>query len=141
MKRDPFTLRVALGKDGTAKGELYLDDGESYRHREGEVVWREFSAEKKGKTIRLTSKDLVSRNLAVTVDGVALSKYNPKNAFAKSVESVRVERVLVLGLKAAPKSAKVQGGQDVDWDFKDGVLVLKNPSIKVVEEWEVVIHI
>ena len=29
MKRDPFTLRVALSTDGSARGELYLDDGES----------------------------------------------------------------------------------------------------------------
>ncbi|KAH7098279.1 alpha-glucosidase [Auriculariales sp. MPI-PUGE-AT-0066] len=29
MKRDPFTLTVALNRDGAAKGALYLDDGES----------------------------------------------------------------------------------------------------------------
>ena len=49
MKGDPFTLRVALDKDGGARGEVYLDYGEGYAHRDGEVVWRQFEASSKGK--------------------------------------------------------------------------------------------
>lgn len=30
MKLDPFTLRIALDKKGSAQGELYLDDGETF---------------------------------------------------------------------------------------------------------------
>ena len=33
MKLDPYTIRVALDKSGNAKGELYIDDGDSYDYR------------------------------------------------------------------------------------------------------------
>src|SRR3954453_8534082 len=44
MRHDPFTLRIALDKNGKARGELYLDDGETFAHWDGEIVWREFTA-------------------------------------------------------------------------------------------------
>jgi hypothetical protein len=40
MKNDPFTLRVALDGQESARGELYLDDGD--------ILWREFLAHKTG---------------------------------------------------------------------------------------------
>jgi alpha 1,3-glucosidase len=42
MKYDDYTLVVVLGKDLTAKGELYVDDGDSFDYQEGQYIHRVF---------------------------------------------------------------------------------------------------
>lgn len=152
MKFDPYTLRVALDKNESAEGELYVDDGETFSHEKGEFVWRSIKAEKKGKTLRLSSSDKASSNLSAAVDGVALTTYNNVNPFAKLIGSVRVEEILVLGLKGKPSRVSASG-TDLDWDFYPGVasttasdgapnmLFIKNPVSNVAQDWEVSIHL
>ncbi|EAU91748.1 alpha glucosidase [Coprinopsis cinerea okayama7 len=152
MAQDPFTLRVALSNTNSARGDLYLDDGETWSHEKGQFVWREFIASKKGKGIEIASTDLGSKKPAEAVDGVDLaSVYNPENEYAKSIEDVRVERVIVIGLKNKPKSVKVAGkevGEDT-WEFVPGVastdkaeeraatLIIKNPDVKIAQDWNI----
>ncbi len=160
MKYDPFTLRVALSKSGTARGELYLDDGESYNHENGQLVWRQITADKtsgkKGKKplLRISSQDLASRDPNGAVDGVALKgAYTPNNSFAESIKDVRVESIIVVGLEKKPKSVKIEGtSQILVWDWVDGVtagekkegpsslLVVKDPKVLVVKDWSIIIE-
>lgn len=156
MKRDPFTLRVALDKSGSARGELYLDDGVSYDHTKGDFVWREFVAEaKKGKKgLRLSSVDLGKAKPEEAVDGVSLTTYNPQNSFAESVlKDVRVEKVVVVGLGAKPASVKIEGSkEELVWEYTSGVpagekkggkasvLVIKDPKVLVRKDWAIVIQ-
>ncbi|KAL5483105.1 ROT2 [Sanghuangporus weigelae] len=166
MRSDPFTLRIALNKEGRATGELYLDDGDGYAYEKGEVAWRGFEASplgdsKKdlGKGLKIRSKDLVQANLDKTVDGVDLSNapYTPSNAFAQSMQRVRIERIIVLGLETKPGSVKTSDGRTLQWEFEDGVgtvdkkskgkkegkasvLVVKNPGVGAVEDWDIVIE-
>lgn len=156
MKRDPFTLRVALDKSGSASGELYLDDGETYDHQQGQFVWRGLRAEKpskRSKTIRLSSKDLATEHLSMAVDSVALKTFDPLNQFAKSIDDVRVEKVIVMGLSSKPTSVKVEGGDELVWkyipgvaagDKKEGVaslLVIKDPKVLVIKDWAINIEL
>ncbi|TDL18041.1 alpha-glucosidase [Rickenella mellea] len=154
MKSDPYTLRVALNNNGAAQGELYIDDGETYDHRKGDIVWRSFQAEriKGGKGLRIASTDLAARHPDEAVDGVALAKYNKKNEFANSVSKVRVERIIVLGLPEKPKSVKLEGGAALVWEFIPGVsaqgqkyggpskLIVKDPDVSVVSDWAVLVE-
>ena len=152
MKRDPFTLKVALSQSGSASGELYLDDGESYDHREGNFVWREFVAESAKKTVKISSKDLASKNPDRAVDGVELATYNGGNTFANTLNGVRVERIVVLGLKNKPSKVTL-GNNDLDFTFEDGVaavgkkegvasrLTVKNPGAFVTSDWTVVLEL
>lgn len=152
MKNDPFTLRVALGTRGSARGELYLDDGETFSHRDGKFIWREFSVSKENKGIRIQSADLAAQKPGEAVDGVALSTYSSANDFAKDIASVRVERVVVLGLGANPKSVQA-GGKELHWEYNPGlssdtkkqgaasVLVIKDPGVGVSSDWEIVIQV
>ncbi|KAG8741322.1 hypothetical protein FRC10_002984 [Ceratobasidium sp. 414] len=146
MKYDPFTLLVALDKDGYAGGELYLDDGESYTHEKGQFLWRQFFAETAEHGLVLASDDLVEDNLDRAIDQVALESYDPNNGFAKDMANVRVERIVVLGLRKTPK-AVMNEGVDVEFtweaglpadgktDGKASVLVIKNPGLLVGKKW------
>ena len=150
MKRDPFTLKVALSQSGNARGELYLDDGESYDHREGNFVWREFVAENTKKMVKISSKDLASKNPDRAVDGVELTTYNGGNAFASALNGIRVERIIVLGLKNKPLKVTL-GSADLGFTFEDGVaavgkkegvaskLTIKNPGTSITSNWEIVL--
>lgn len=150
MKYDPFTLRVALSKDGEAKGDLYLDDGETYNHQNGEYVWREIVAEKKTRnSLRISSRDLGSLKPTEAVGDSSLTTYNPKNSYAKTLDEkdVRVEKILVLGLKGNPKSVKVEGtGEDLAFEFMPAMtraastLVIKDPRAKITDDWAVLIQ-
>ena len=156
MKRDPLTLRVALSKAGTARGELYFDDGESYNHMKGQFVWREFVAEKSSKSaktlLRLSSRDLGAAKPNEAVDGVALQTYDPANDYAKSIAEVRVEKIVIVGLSAKPSSVKIQGGQELIWEYTAGVasgekkegaaslLVIRDPKVLIVKDWSIEIE-
>ncbi|KAG2158568.1 glycoside hydrolase family 31 protein [Suillus bovinus] len=141
MKHDPFTLRVALDTSGNARGELYLDDGETYGYGRGDIVWRKFGAEstkRTGKgigTVRISSVDLAART--------AVGAYEPTNEFSRSVGDVRVEKLVVLGLGKKPLSVVLDGGRELEWEFtsKGGVLVVKDPAVRVVDDWAVVVKL
>ncbi|KZT61179.1 glycoside hydrolase family 31 protein [Calocera cornea HHB12733] len=159
MAHDPFTLVVALSTKRTAQGELYLDDGESFAYQQGELVWRQFTATKAGKKgIRIASLDKVPTHPTETVYDVDLSsKYSAQNEYAKSIEDVRVERIVVLGLSAAPSTVHaVSGSAKVALEFKwtkgshaegkknqegvASVLVVKDPGVGITKDWEIVIE-
>jgi alpha 1,3-glucosidase len=159
MKQDPFTFRVVLSKQGTSSGELYLDDGESHDHENGHLVWRKFTADKsasakvKKPLLKITSRDMAAQNPDEVVDGVALrDAYKPNNAFAESIRDVRVERLLVVGLERKPKSVKVEGGEELIWEWVDGVgasekgegeasvLIVKDPKVLIVTDWVIVVE-
>jgi len=154
MKLDPFTLRVALDNRRKARGELYLDDGETYSHEQGNIVWREFKAEalKKGKAITLSSLDLAAARPSDAVDGKALSEYRGTNDFASSIGSVKIERIVVLGLGGRPTTVSTGSETPLEWEYYDGVaatgkkegvasiLTIKNPGVLVSSDWNIVIE-
>ncbi|KAL4064299.1 glycosyl hydrolases family 31-domain-containing protein, partial [Scleroderma yunnanense] len=151
MRKDPFTLRVALDVDGAATGKLYLDEGEGYGHTDGEFVWRMFGAETKKGSKRGTNKELRiwNNNQDGANKGVL---YNPANAFAHTVSGVRVERVVVLGVGARPAAVHVSG-LAVEWEWEEGsgfgataegragVLVIKDPAVGIADDWEIVVSL
>jgi len=128
MKWDPYTLVLVLGKEGTAKGELYFDDGETFDYQQGAYVHREFEF----KDGVLSSSDLGTKG-----------KLTDK--FAKSVKSVGVEKILVVG---APKGwegkskVKVGSGEaGLEWHGEEGGkaawAVVRAPKVSVGEDWNI----
>lgn len=153
MKHDPFSLRIALDKSESARGELYLDSGDDYTHQKGDLVWREFEAKKVGKDkLTITSSDLAALYPANAVDG-AVIKYSKSNRYAEEIKTkVRVEKVVLYGLARLPKSVSVQGGRGLVFDYTPGhaaagnkeggasVLVIKDPDVSVTNDWSIVIQ-
>ncbi|WWD16176.1 hypothetical protein CI109_100601 [Kwoniella shandongensis] len=142
MWQDPFTLVIALSKQGSASGQLYLDDGVTFAHQKGEYIWKKFSFE--SGVLRSTNVHPAGE---VVEKGVA--PYDPEgNSWAQSIGHVKVEEIVVLGLKSKPKSVKVRG-EEVEWKWTDGVsssgkkeggaseLKIKNPGVGVVYDWAV----
>jgi alpha 1,3-glucosidase len=147
MWQDPFTLVIALSKEGTASGELYLDDGVGYSHLSGEFIWRDFSIDKG--VLRSTDKARSNaRELGETFD---LAGYEPEgNAWAVKVGHVRLEKIVILGMKSRPHKGVMSRGVAMDWEWEAGVqcngrkegvasrLTVKNPELKIVGDWELV---
>ena len=155
MHRDPFTLRVALDESLTAHGEIYLDDGVTYAHKEGHLAWRGLSVSKEassaaGAELRLSNADLAAATPRSAVEGGAITTFDRQNPFQRDIESVRVERVVVLGLPDRPKGVVVEGGRNLEWEYVPGVaagakkdvgvasvLTIKDPRLGVANDWAI----
>ncbi|WVW82784.1 hypothetical protein I302_104795 [Kwoniella bestiolae CBS 10118] len=144
MWQDPFTLTIALSKDGKASGQLYLDDGVSYSYQQGEYIWKDLRFD--GNTLKSTSK----ANIEPTSREEGVVAYDPENnSWAQAVSHVKIESIVILGMKGEPKTIKADG-QEVDWVYENGVasngkregessmLIIKNPGVGIVGDWEIV---
>ncbi|KAK9766590.1 glucosidase II, partial [Basidiobolus ranarum] len=129
MKWDPFTLVIALDNQGSAEGELYLDDGESYDYQSGAYIHRKFT---------FANGLLESHNLGE-------NKSKGTTDFFESIKSVRVERLVVLGLANTPKSVTlISSGQkkelQVDCErtvTNNNVCTIKDPGSRISEDWKI----
>lgn len=158
MHRDPFTLRIALDSSLAARGEIYLDDGVTYAYKEGHLTWRGLAIEKnsRGTDLRLSNTDLAATTPHSATEGAALTEFRPENPFQTGIASVRVERVVVLGLPGKPKRVAVEGGRELEWEYASGVtaarkrgdgdgeasvLTIKDPALSVSSDWAIRITI
>ncbi|GHJ85091.1 hypothetical protein NliqN6_1493 [Naganishia liquefaciens] len=142
MWRDPFTLVVALRRQGDAQGELYLDDGESFAYANGDYVWRGFRAvSERGQTV------VSSFDKASSENGSALTRLG---SWASQIADVHVEKLVILGLETKPTSVTVEGeAGDLAWVWEDGCaatdkaegtasrLTIKAPGVRVLREWSI----
>lgn len=118
MKNDPYTLVVALDRNGYAEGTLYLDDEKSYGYRRGEYVYVRY---------RFEGDQLINTFI------------QPPNFKTK----VWLEKIIVAGLKRTPSSARIVV-DDVSHNLdvlkhaqgfairKPGVSILKDFSITLL---------
>ena len=148
MKFDPFTLRVALDGNESARGDLYLDDGESYNYEKGDQVWRLFNASKVSKKkLQISSENYVAPSVVPSVTKVPLVG---DNSFAKTIAGVRVERIILFGVADKPTKVTLEnGGTELDWEYQPGVgakgrkegttglLVIRDPAVRIVDDWHI----
>ncbi len=121
MNKDPFTLLVALDEQEQAQGSLYLDDGSSFDYRQGHYVYSELSY-KSG------------------ILSGSISKHS-NEADIKKLGN-RVERVILVGLKAKPQSITVLGKKltyKIE-ELKKGNLykvIIKDPKVWIGRDWSI----
>lgn len=127
MKWDPYTLILALDKNGKAHGELYVDDGETFDYQSGAYIHRSFTFEN-GK---LSSKDIGTK-------GKLTDKY------LKSMKNVGVEKIIIVGapkawsgletVKIGSATAELsyhpEEGKKVAWAF------VRAPKVAIGEDFE-----
>ena len=154
MRFDPVTLVVVLdpaaftsasgsGESGgteVAVGTLYLDDGESYTYQKGARIHRRFRMGRDGA--------LVSEDADEHVGSASSSFKKVKEEYAKSMDAVVVEKVVLVG---APKEWKgrstvqVDGTQnhEADFEFHEGSTstadwaIVKKPGVAVGRDWRI----
>lgn len=126
MKKDPYTLYVALDKNDKAAGDLYMDDEESFGYeRRGEFGEASFVADLKDGS--LTNTVHVGPGWASKVDDLKGDKM--------------VERIIVMGAKESPKKVAGEGGAiDFEYDSSSKVLVLRKPGVSALEKWTITIN-
>jgi alpha 1,3-glucosidase len=128
MKWDPYTLVLVLNKAGTATGELYVDDGETFDYQQGAYTHRSFD---------FANGVLSSSNIGTK--GKLTDKY------LKTMKNVGVERVIVVGAPKewAGKSSVKAGGKDAALEFhaeeggKAAWAVVRSPKVAVGEDWKI----
>lgn len=119
---DPYTLVIALGADGFAKGTLYIDDTQSYDYRNKKYLYMQFEF-KKNKLI---------------------SKFIDSDAFYPT--QAWLERVIILGapkgVKSATASSKSVGTLPLQttYDGEMTSLVIRKPAVSMSETWNIVLN-
>ncbi|XP_075213212.1 glucosidase 2 subunit alpha [Lycorma delicatula] len=120
MHDDPYTLLVALQHNGTASGNLYIDDGTTFQHlynKKSIFTYFEFANN------QLTSKFLNNNH------------YDTKSW---------LEKVIIIGIKPGINKAKAirtKSGESFDletsYDSSKGALTIRKPELSMAEEWKI----
>ncbi|XP_053224260.1 neutral alpha-glucosidase AB isoform X1 [Podarcis raffonei] len=119
MYNDPYTLYVALGPQGTAQGELFVDDGHTFSFEtKGQYLHRRFSFS--GNTLTASSAD-------------------PKGSFETPAW---IERVVILGAgKPAAVFLKQNDVAESRLDFtheaETSVLTIRKPAVNIGADWSI----
>jgi len=119
MRRDPYTLYVALDEKKEAAGRLYSDDNESYEYRAGAYVYNQLEFK----------------------NGRLSSKVEHHGATFKTPEWI--ERVVLVGFDKKPNSIKVRsksvGDTSLEFEIEGGenVIVIRKPGVLISEDWEI----
>ena len=126
MVNDPYSLTIAPDATGTAHGQLFLDDGETFAYQAGAFRLRNFDYAMSGSTATLAA--------STAAGGKAFAPANT------------IERVTVLGVKSAPASATLTAHDgsitsvDTLYDAASSTLTLRKPDAKVSYDWTITIQ-
>lgn len=126
MKYDPYTLYVVIGADGTSRGQLYVDDGETFGYESGD--WLEV--------------DLHADDSTGSIKGTAVHGF--KGGFVQTLKDKRVSvnKIVVIGSTRMGDSAAVE--QDGNkWDVEvlrnqhESHFTIRNPDVLIADDWEI----
>lgn len=133
MRNDPYTLIITLTSSGTAEGELYVDDGESFDYEVGVYMHRRFS---------FANNKLTSEEMAAPA-----KNEKKRKEYLKGTAGLTVERIVIVGAPVAWKEVRevgvVEGGvaRKVEMSFSLGNdgradwAVVRNPGVAVGKDW------
>lgn len=105
MRFDDYTLVVSASKSGSAEGELYVDDGDSFDYEQNQYIHRRFN-----------------------LDGGVLSSKNAEEApteavkpgaWLQAMDDVHVDKIVIVGAPSSWNKQEVQvRSGDRDWKAK-----------------------
>eukprot|EP00532_Pseudo-nitzschia_australis_P006927 CAMPEP_0168165410 /NCGR_PEP_ID=MMETSP0139_2-20121125/1474_1 /TAXON_ID=44445 /ORGANISM="Pseudo-nitzschia australis, Strain 10249 10 AB" /LENGTH=1079 /DNA_ID=CAMNT_0008082529 /DNA_START=8 /DNA_END=3244 /DNA_ORIENTATION=+ len=121
MTRDPYTLYVALDKDGRAAGSLYMDDENTFNYaRKNEFASAKFSIEMNG------NYGFIRNSPTVGEGWKGISEDTNK----------MIERIVVMGVGKHPKSVD-EVGESLGFthDSNAHVLIIRKPELSALVDW------
>jgi mannosyl-oligosaccharide alpha-1,3-glucosidase len=121
MKKDPYTLYIALDKDEMASGMVHVDDEESFAYHAGEYT---------------------DAALSATANSITNSVTKGAGNVGYDSEST-VERILLAGLAKPPKRIFVQdSGEDLDFTQQDqsNLIIIRKPDLLITTGWVISIE-
>ena len=102
-----------------------MDDGHSYNHENGQYLLTEF---------------LFSNN-TLTAKPLRLSRTPQPSTVVKEVLGCRVERLIIVGLRYAPKSIIIRDDMQLEFETESAaggvVVTVKDPKVFIGDEWEI----
>lgn len=116
---DPYTLVVALNKNGNANGTLYIDDFNSFQYRDGNYLLLQFT---------FVKNSLVSKIIG-----------GPGNFVTKAW----LEKVIIIGMSQQPKTVTVSSKnvktKELLQTYSENtkVLTIRKPAVNMGEEWRI----
>lgn len=118
MADDPYTLVIALDANNTARGTIYIDDGETYEYLNNKYIYASIEYQHSGIT------------------------YSFINEKAQYPTRSWVERIVIAGIKSPPKTAKlIQGDKQTALQMTlhkgNDVLVVRKPAASMTQEWRI----
>lgn len=121
MEHDPYTLYVAVDLKNTAEGELYIDDGHTFKYEKKEFIHRKLS---------LANNVLSSVNLVPDANFSTLSW---------------IERIVIVGTSKPSKvTLKTANGLErqleFDFDAIVSMLTLRKPGMNAGDDWTVTLQ-
>lgn len=119
MKDDPITLFVALSPQGTAQGELFLDDGHTFNYQ--------------------TRHEFLLRRFSFSGSTLVSSSADPKGHLETPIW---IERVVIMGAgKPAAVVLQTKGSPESRLSFQHdpetSVLILRKPGVSVASDWSI----
>jgi alpha 1,3-glucosidase len=105
MVRDPVSLVIGVDADGKAKGELYIDDQESFNFARGEFVLFEFELQGMRFEGRITGG-------------------NQAGEFTRGLETV-VDLIRIAGLAVEPTKAVIRG-RELPVEVSEGIVTISS---------------
>lgn len=94
MRFDDYTLVVTVSKDGSAEGDLYADDGDTFDNEKGQYIHRKFS---------------LAENILASTDAEGRTSKSVKAGnWLKAMHEVHVDRIIVVGAPASLNQKEVQ---------------------------------
>ncbi|XP_067007712.2 neutral alpha-glucosidase AB [Anabrus simplex] len=119
---DPYTLTVALNRNGSASGTLYIDDGQSFEYKQGKYLYL---------SLKYESNKLTSRFIDTTA-------FYPTKSW--------LERVVIVGMPTGVTSAYIESKSlkktplEVSYKNKNQILVIRKPGVSMAEEWTLILE-
>lgn len=132
MKTDPYTLYIALDGSGKAKGNLYMDDEETFAHeRSGEYGLATFSVD-----LQSSSGSGKMQNDVTLGEG-----WKDDSTREALVEGRNIERIIIMGLSRPPKKIKDNNASnpvEFEFDATTKILIVKRPGVSALSDWSFV---
>ncbi|KAF4113716.1 neutral alpha-glucosidase AB [Onychostoma macrolepis] len=122
MENDPYTLYVALNSQGSAEGELYIDDFHTFNYKE--------------------AKQFVHRHLSFSANTLSSRNLAPDSQFSTASW---IEKIVIIG-GSQPSSATLKNADgtesalEFEFDSTLAVLTLRKPGVNAAADWTVVLR-